>query len=232
MAIDGSTNLGRTLLVFGHAELSFDAISFTQLKTILNSSRSRYRWLVEVLEDLPDYVSTLCEAEPSIFTDAQLLQVRNLSRWIRRNDIVTEPFCIPNIILIPLVVISHIVQYLSYLESICPPNTEDEHTYASTQRHTETLGFCTGLLSAFAISTSSNEVQLRKNVSVAIRLAMLIGAAADVQERPDGYGSSQSFSVGWHSPDEQQYLTDELALINNDEVSSNRRVVSAFISSI
>jgi hypothetical protein len=47
---------------------------------------------------------------------------------------------------------------------------------------TETLGLCTGLLSAVAVSSSVNKTQLHNYGAVAIRLAMTFGALVNTED--------------------------------------------------
>ena len=83
------------------------------------------------------------------------------------------------------------------------PNPGERHDlHGSNKQNTETLGFCTGLLGAIAVSSSATQAQFQHYGAVAIRLAMLIGALVDAQDKSeDLYGESKSFSAAWNSPE-------------------------------
>jgi len=204
------TTPSRTLLLFGHIDLSFDEAAFHKLRTSLHATRASHQWVFDTIAELPLCFSALRERNSDIFTDSRLSLLQDLNGWINSEKPSLSPFVLPNILLNPLVVIAQLLQYSSYLKLTCPTTVDDRHLHATTQHNTETLGFCTGLLSAFAVSASTGDEQLRKHGATAIRLAMLIGAAVDAQEAPEKSGPSQSFSAAWHSQEQRTYLTNEL----------------------
>jgi hypothetical protein len=60
----------------------------------------------------------------------------------------------------------------------------------------ETLGLCTGTLSAFAVDSSPSIEGIHQHGAVAVRLAILNGAIVDAEEASAGPGGeSVSFSV-------------------------------------
>ena len=61
----------------------------------------------------------------------------------------------------------------------------------------ETIGFCTGILSAIAVSCSRSQEDLQRHGSAAIRLAMLIGAYVDAQNEDAAF---ESVAVAWKAP--------------------------------
>jgi hypothetical protein len=73
----------------------------------------------------------------------------------------------------------------------------------------QTVGFCTGLSSAFAVASAKNQDEFEKYGAVAVRLAMLVGALVDAQEAWNmelGYGPSKSYATAWHNPKQGQEL--------------------------
>lgn len=140
-------------------------------------------------------------------------------------------------ILQPLVVLTQLTQYWRYLAH-CRERVEDRSTCASAAdrqaelfaRHlagrtsSQTLGFCTGLLSAFAVSTSRNKNDLQRYSAVAVRLAMRVGAVVDSQEAPRkrlGHGKSQSFATAWRNEQEAEVVSQVVEGLFPDTYASD-----------
>lgn len=200
------------LLLFGHIDLSFDETAFTHIRKSLHSDK-RHQWILDTISELPQCYSALQGRGSSLFTDSRQKLLQRFVGWTFGDKPTLSPFVLPNTILSPLVVISQLLQYTACLDLVVPVEGPDKHLISSTSHNTQTLGFCTGLLSAFAISSSTSEETLRQHGATAIRLAMLIGAAVDAQEDIE---PSQSFSAVWHSPEQKTSLTKELENIGSD----------------
>lgn len=201
----------KTLLLFGPQALSFDETAFQQLRTSLIATEDRHRWILDTIQELPEAVRHLSEAHPGLGVEFGIDHLTELIRslddgsWSWQNGL-------PNTLLNPLVAIQQLVQYSSYLDLVCPADIEDKQLHASTQYASDTssLGFCTGLLGAFAVSASTCDEELRKHGAAAIRIATLIGTVVDVQEFTSHAGPSRSFSAGWRSEEERSRLNTEI----------------------
>jgi hypothetical protein len=125
--------------------------------------------------------------------------LKDLSDWIvgAEGDLQT-PFPLPNILLTPLVVITHLSQYWKFLELVQLGSSDHNDPHTSLTRDAETLGLCTGLLSAAAVSCSANKPQLQHYGAVAVRLAMLVGALVDARDTQTS--PSKCLSAAWSSP--------------------------------
>lgn len=194
-------NRGRKVLLFGSQALAFDKASANQLRsTLLNMPA--LDWVLGAITDLPRHWDALCKAVPTLrnIPGARLLE--DLKFWIETGKFKEASFPLPNIILTPLVVITHLTQYeiMHERDQLEPPKSLDFP--ASTIDNVETVGLCTGLLSAAAVSCSEDLMQLHRHSAVAIRLAMIVGALADAEDKLAGVdGASKSFSVAWSSPE-------------------------------
>lgn len=201
---------GTKILLFGPQALAFDEESASQLRsTLLNSPG--FSWVLETIAELPGYWDTLTETVPSLqhFPGAKLLE--NLNNWLRTGEFTQASFPLPNVLLTPLVVITHLVQYLKFLEFIQPESPESHNLHASFKNNAETLGLCSGLLSAAAVSCSMDQAELQHYGAVAVRLATLVGALVDAQDvLTDPQGGSKSFSVAWNSPESCVEMTEIL----------------------
>lgn len=189
-----------TVLLFGPQALSFDKHSFSRLRTCVLSSTSQH-WVLNTIERLPDYWDVLCKEFPKllIIPGAELLQ--DLGDWFRDGLIAQQATSshLPNILLIPLVVIAQLSQYSEYLKHSGSKYLGLEDPYTPAQSDTETLGFCTGILSAIVVSCSTNQTQFAEHGGTAVRLAMLIGALLDAQDAQDGEGEWRSLATVWRS---------------------------------
>ena len=198
---------GTTILLFGPQALSFDQDSFSQLRsTLLNTPC--HRWILDTIEELPECWDALSKAYPKIQAVPGAKLLGKLNDSLRTCMLKQEDFPMPNILLTPLVVITHLTQYAKYFE-LAPADEREQHDLiACFKQRTETLGFCTGLLSALAVSSSATQNQFQKYGAVAVRLAMLIGAVVDAQDRSsDLCGESLSFSATWNSTESSAEMT-------------------------
>ncbi|KIA75723.1 polyketide synthase [Aspergillus ustus] len=202
-----------TLLVFGPQSLTFDKRALARLRDEINSSSHR-TWIQETLAGLPTYWSALCDALPDIPTllpeaDHHLNQ---LSRVLDHGLEDSSSSSLPNILLTPLVVLTHLIEYSRYL------TTQDTQPQSLSNTSTSAIGFCTGLLATYAIA-STEDANTPSAIShygtVALRLATLIGALVDAEEsrqqqQSNSSGSSSrsttSHTVGWSTPEQEAKL--------------------------
>lgn len=190
---------GTNVLLFGSQALAFNEESFRHLRSTLLDSPDN-RWSLDIIAKLPGYWDPLSKSVSKLqhFPGAKLLQ--ELNDWLKTGEVTQASFPLPNILLTPLVVITQLTQYSRFLELAQPDCPEPRDLHASFKHNAETVGLCTGLLSALAVSSSGNQAQLQHYGAVAVRLAMLIGALVDAQDTSaDLQGESKSFSVAWNS---------------------------------
>ncbi|OTB20766.1 hypothetical protein K445DRAFT_18037 [Daldinia sp. EC12] len=186
---------GPTVLMFGSLALSFNEASFAQVRKIATENDD-FRWALNSIAELPQICRSLTTYIPSLKTESALGQLEDLSDAFWTGRPLNTPFPLPNKLLIPLVVISHLTQYATFL---CTKTEGRQIDLFDTSRSDtrETLGLCIGLLSAFAVSSAENNEQFKKYAAVAVRLAMLIGTVVDVQD--EVIGPSKSLSAVWNS---------------------------------
>ena len=192
---------GTKVLLFGSQALSLDEASTHQLRsTLLNTPV--FEWALDAIVDLPRHWDDLCKAVPNLrhVPGQQLLE--DLKYWTETGKFREASFPLPNILLTPLVVITHLTQYETLLEMDRKESSESHELLASEKHDTETLGLCTGLLSAAAVSCAEDLMHFHHYSAVAVHLAMVVGALIDAQDRLVGVdGASNSFSTAWSSPE-------------------------------
>ncbi|KAL4976239.1 hypothetical protein BDW66DRAFT_151186 [Aspergillus desertorum] len=186
---------GHTLLAFGPQSLSFDKRALGRLRGGLSSSSHR-QWIQDAIAGLPTFWQTLSDALPEL---SEVLpppeRLRDLDRLLSHNvdEIEGEPSML-NMVLTPLVVLTHLTEYERYLAT---NHHADDQTTAA--------GFCTGLLSTFAVASSRTSHDLARYGAVALRLATLVGALVDADETRQellGKGRSVSYSIAWTSEEQ------------------------------
>ncbi|KAI2602598.1 putative polyketide synthase [Hypoxylon sp. NC1633] len=228
---DGSS--AYTLLLFGPRTLFYDEGYFERIRSSVVGD-DRNQWIIDVVEDLSTYWKELCEEIPSLNAVAGESWLQRLAHWLRHGGVEEHPSSqLPNIILSPLVVISHIVEYIQHSAASASSSGSGETFHRNSPQNTETLGFCIGVLSAFAVSSSSTRAQFCQNAAAAIRLAMVIGALVDAQSVGN---LSTSLTATWKSEEASSKLQRVLESFPNTYVSvsydENRATITASESTV
>lgn len=180
--------------LFGPLSPSLSQSNLTILRATIASS-SRYAWVEQVLASLPAHYHSLVTEYPNLYNKASEEHINDLAAWLKTGQLVLGKGELPNSTLAPLVVIAQLVQYGAFLDHEYP--TQEQPIVA------ETVGFCIGLLSAFAVSLSDQSLptEFALNATAAVRLAMLAGCVVDNQHLKDPRGASNTFSVSWKRVD-------------------------------
>ena len=187
------------ILVFGPQALDFDVGSFNMLRSQLQEI-PQYEWVLRTVTALPsDWINLSSSITKFQYSNGKKL-LEDLNEWLRGGEVPQSSFPLPNILLSPLTVIAQLIQHSAFFKAAFPDFPDTRELPASIQATTETLGLCTGTLSAFAAACSSSLGELQHHGAVAVRLAMLVGALVDTAEvSPNSEGKSTSFSVSWNS---------------------------------
>ena len=199
------------IMVFGPQDLSFDKQFAKTLRTTLLESHS-LQWVVNALLELPQHWRSLEDAIADLQDSNAEKHLHALVDWIRLGDLPDDLYPLPNVLLTPLVVILQLTQYSNLVRQLYPDITPDEQLPYLGTRCTETVGLCTGLLSAAAVASSENLRELASHGTVAIRLAMALGAVVDAGDHhtDSTKGHYQSFAVAWNSQDAHAEFTNAI----------------------
>lgn len=201
-----SPDEGTLVLVFGSQALDFNEESAEQLRSAL-LGKTNLEWISETILELSTYWGVISGALPVLKTFAGFEHLEGLNEWLRTGKFPNGSFPLPNILLTPLVVITHLAQYSAFLEHFQADLGLRDNLQSSLKYRTETLGLCTGLLSAAAISSSANQAQIQKYGAAAIRMAMAIGALVDAKDTVSGSQSKwKSFSIGWSPANDEEVV--------------------------
>jgi hypothetical protein len=211
---DGSAQCeDTTLLLFGPQALSANAGTLNAFRDDV-SSGPESTWIAAALESLPGCWEAFVTAFPKycVTQNASSL-LSDLYRWFQAGSgslpstgtsASTE---FPNTILSPLVVISHLSEYMRLLDMKEAQQGEKRLDVLPPQ----VLGFCTGLLSASAVALGGTDrAAVRKFGATAIRLAMIIGGIVDAQEILETSGPTKALATSWDTDAKEQEMSDIL----------------------
>ncbi|KAL2793473.1 hypothetical protein BJX66DRAFT_351725 [Aspergillus keveii] len=199
-------SVGNVVLVFGCQWLSFEAGDFRRLQaTVLDNPE--HHWMIDVLGELPAHYRTAAGTSylPSLNTIPGETDLRELDRWFRCDDLSTAKFPLSYTQLAPLLMMTHFVQYGQYLKlTKAKLGCKREAVGAEgSSAVVEIVGFCIGLLSGVVVLAARNQEQLRRWGAVALRLAILLGALGDVQEKEEEY---TSLATAWRTANAEEQL--------------------------
>ncbi|KAK1996798.1 beta-ketoacyl synthase domain-containing protein [Colletotrichum falcatum] len=201
-----------SLIVFGSQAGTLSKASLLRLRSLLHG-RIEERGIVEAMHGLLAAWDALVAFDPQLDgLDGrnQLEQLVSLlgghvddeQGLVPASGTNTTPM--PNMLLAPLTVLIHMVEYFSYLKHV---GTSHRKVLQSVARNGGFQGLCIGLLSAIAMSTSEDEVQAIQVAARALNLALAIGAYVDLDARsasPPGLFSC--FVVRWKQQSDREQV--------------------------
>lgn len=211
-----------TVFLFGSYTGSFSEQAIGKMIRPLMNGPHR-EWILATTAGLSSYLEALEEKIPALGqSTAGRQQLHDLDVWLRHGTALwKDETPLPNMMVSPLLVVAQVAQYWRYLEVQVAQAGEaatgvdvQARTLASPANKVEALGYCGGLLAALAVASAHDRTEFERYSSVAVRLAMLLGALADARERLDvarGKGGSLSLATAWTSTrqgDEVRQIVD------------------------
>ncbi|MCJ1352385.1 MAG: hypothetical protein MMC33_002369 [Icmadophila ericetorum] len=168
-----------SLIVFG-PQTSLPPIEYlSQLRLVLLNDHRLVK-LLAAIRDLPNLWTILVASDPDLNQVPGLQALQDIDNWIDSGKFPTQASeqLLPNVLLTPLIVITHIVEYFSYLKRF-ETSVSHSQIIKSTQNG-GIQGFCIGLLAAIALACSQNEEEVGALGAIALRLSVCIGAYVDL----------------------------------------------------
>jgi hypothetical protein len=133
---------------------------------------------VQTLLDLKDVWTILANEREDISDLGQGPRyMHHLSEWITTGKSSQIANCMSGIISLPLLVVIQICQYFQYLEL---HGMSHSQFMAQLRAGGGIQGYCGGLPPAIAIACSKNEAEVVENASIAVRIALAIGAYGEL----------------------------------------------------
>ncbi|GJN86551.1 type I iterative polyketide synthase [Purpureocillium lilacinum] len=226
---------GPAVLLFGPLALSFDSTQLAKLRATVVGD-SQLAWIPQTLGQLPRLWNNITATLPELEDDTGHVKLSNLAEFFtsEQHSELNITYPLPNKLLIPLVVISHLTQYAAFIEQINPEvDGRIDPFDGGILNGKESLGFCTGLLSAFAVASAQNRKDFEKYGAVAIRLGMLVGMVVDAQGNTS---PAKCLGVSWSSDkgtEELRRILDEFTeAYVSVEYDEHRATVTSLISDI
>ena len=206
----GEKNRTTTVLLFGPQNLSFQEQSSRHLRSTIRRHWDN-GWMRATIDELPRYVKLLLQKIRKLQPNPALELLQRIPEWLDSETALTLPERLPNIVLAPLVVLAQLAQYTQYVEVAHVDAGLGCDRWSPQLRRSETLGFCTGFLSALTVSSASKKADFQTFGAVAVRLAALIGAFVDDEDVDGRVTRSTSLSAAWNTPEQGKALKDVVA---------------------
>lgn len=194
-----------TVLLFGPQALSFQEQSFHHLRSTIRSHWDN-GWMRTVLDELPRFIELFSQKLKTLQPSPALELLQRVAEWLDSDAPSPLPETLPNTILTPLVALGQLAQYSQYVEVAHVDAGLGADRWSPQLRRSETLGFCTGFLSALAVSSASSKAEFQTFGAVAVRLATLIGAFVDAEDGDERFGRSTSVSAAWNTQEQGEQL--------------------------
>lgn len=168
-----------SLVVFGPQSSPTSAEWLGQLRSTLLGNR-RLNRLVSAVNQLDSVWSDLALADPSFREIPGQQHLRAFSQWISDHGSSDPPAELSqlNLLLTPLTVIGHVVEYFNYLE--VSGLSHEQLLDSAAVSGGGFQGFCTGLLAAVALSLAKDEEEAVALSAAALAQAMALGAYVDL----------------------------------------------------
>ncbi|KID81974.1 Beta-ketoacyl synthase [Metarhizium guizhouense ARSEF 977] len=195
---DGSAQCeDTTLLLFGPQALSANAETLNAFRDDV-SSGPESTWIAAALESLPGCWEAFVTAFPKycVTQNASSL-LSDLYRWFQAGSGSLPSTEFPNTILSPLVVISHLSEYMRLLDM------------KEAQQGEKRLD----------VLPPQTERQFEKFGATAIRLAMIIGGIVDAQEILETSGPTKALATSWDTDAKEQEMSNILQLFPDSYIS-------------
>ncbi|AEO64805.1 polyketide synthase [Thermothielavioides terrestris NRRL 8126] len=168
-----TSSVGTTLLLFGPQALSFSAEALQTLRKVIRETDD-CNWMLEIVSELPTRWHQLVQLFPKLECIPGEQVLNDLKDWFQGEDKDKATAHLPNVLLTPLVVLAQLTQFSRYLSYTSGASAQaDDPWQALARRHVETVGLCTGLLSASAISSASDAATFRQYGAVAAYISVL-----------------------------------------------------------
>ncbi|PGH15187.1 hypothetical protein AJ79_02552 [Helicocarpus griseus UAMH5409] len=209
---------GGHLFLFGTVTAAHNADCIRDLRRYLDETPS-LEWIQDTISELPGFWDLLVSKRPDIdgsFSGREILA--DFDRWLRQGfNYGEDPISLGNTILLPLVVMVGLTEFWQYIESANPGKEDPLQEYLTQLRaekpveadeasSTGAIGIC-----VYAVASSHTRLDFEKYGVVAIRLAMMIGAATDAQNA--WHGQAKSYVAAWRTPQQEEQMKRAIKLV-------------------
>lgn len=159
---------------------------------------SRFSPLLAAIEDLSVVRQKLVKFDGNLEEVLGRGETDPIQQWIKGEDLRLTSDRWSNVLITPLTVLVHMVQYLQYVKS-----NEAATTHQNLMKNVQiggAQGCGAGILSAIAVACSESENDVVKFATIILRLAVCIGAFVDLDGLPaDSQAKWKCLAVCWTS---------------------------------
>lgn len=155
--------MNQTLLIFG-SQVAYSKTAISDIKIRLRNRLSR-EWVLNTVAELPQYWDALAGELPEI-TDTVgsqgRQQLEDLVPWLESNtseSLAVQDSLLPGVVFVPLIVLEQLTEYYQYLQDSSDGGKSDPQATLVAKK-IPTLGFCMGLLGAYAVASAHNMEEL------------------------------------------------------------------------
>lgn len=183
-----------SLIVFGSLNTWPSAVELQELRRFL-LQQDHLSHVREAICRLPELWETLLANDTALDTVQGAAAAEQLATWVSSGGVLSRGTTQNNILSLPLTVLSHLCDYMTYLQQ-----TGFSHSIILDQvaKAGGVQGFCAGLLSALAVAGSRDEESIGLHGALSIRMAFAIGAYVDLDSSRNGQTSC--LALRWKSP--------------------------------
>lgn len=179
-----------------------------RLQTTLKETQT-LKPIADALRELPLLWDSLTCSDTALHASSGKAAATNLAHWITRE--IGEHLSLEeerNALMMPMAVISHVIQYLEYLK-LREGGAAHSAVLESVTNGGGVQGFCAGLLSALAVASAKSEEDIGVYAASSVRLAFCIGAYIDF-DQASSFGFTK-LAVRWPATTSRETIEDLLA---------------------
>ncbi|RMD39763.1 hypothetical protein DV735_g5370, partial [Chaetothyriales sp. CBS 134920] len=173
--------------------------------------------LLKAIENLEQFSSDLTASYDELKTTKCDEVAQAYQAWLKGAALNPLQTPAPNSLLTSLTLLVQFLQYINFLDSQNDPHAH-EHILKSTEKG-GIQGFCSGLLSAIAVSSSKSASDLGESAAKSFRLAFAIGAAVDLDAQDNELGAASCIAVRWKTDQARDSLKKLLERVSGAYVS-------------
>ncbi|RMZ76239.1 hypothetical protein DV738_g5040, partial [Chaetothyriales sp. CBS 135597] len=173
--------------------------------------------LLKAIENLEQFSSDLTASYDELKTTKCDQVAQAYQAWLKGAALNPLQTPAPNSLLTSLTLLVQFLQYINFLDT-----QNDAHAHEKILKSTEKggiQGFCSGLLSAIAVSSSKSASDLGDSAAKSFRLAFAIGAAVDLDAQDNELGSASCIAVRWKTDQARDTLKQVLERVSGAYVS-------------
>ncbi|KAI1294396.1 hypothetical protein F5Y03DRAFT_372919, partial [Xylaria venustula] len=185
-----------SLITFGSLTPLPSQNQIVQLHREFHRQASLFKPLLEATLDLDSLWTEMTDHDPSLDVINGRAAVRKLVGLL--SGTVNDPISDErrNILVVPLTILNHVVQYMSFLEN--SGVSEHNSVLENVAHRGGVQGLCAGMLSAQAVASAVTAEDVIALSCTSLRLAFCIGAYVDVdQVSSSGNAESATMAVRW-----------------------------------